>query len=395
MEKHSLQHSQEHFQQAHGTPFTTPLLNDLLGFNGLTPFGDQIFVGAPIPTDLAIDQATWLLLKHQQNLLQPMERTEHPFEFKPLMWGFRCWPEWTTMSPSGCHLGVYKALLKDQPPSNSPPKYVPWMHSIDIMCYIYHLMQLAIKHTFPYECWWIVWNMYLKKEPGNLRIDKLCTLHLFEADYNLLLRWHSSQGFLPRAKLTGCIHDSQGGGCLLEVQSIWHARRLHYTIRYTWHIHHLQSYKQGCCQVLQPDDRSMHEYLLSSTRSRHTIPETPCCLANNICNTLSNSQLAYQKITTNIQHRTHGMEQAKANSLIIAYESMATPLMLQMPDYSISFTQLLDAFIYDTSIIKCQTKTSELSRFTRHVTMESWCVAQSAAGQWWHTKPKQMHVVML
>ena len=45
------------------------------------------------------------------------------------------------------------------------------------------------------------------------------------------------------------------------------------------------------------------------------------------------------------------MEQAKANSLIIAYESMATPLMLQMPDYSISFTQLLDAFIYDTSII--------------------------------------------
>jgi len=115
----------------------------------------------------------------------------------------------------------------------------------------------------------------------------------------------------------------------------------------------------------------MHEYLLSSTRSRHTIPETPCCLANNICNTLSNSQLAYQKITTNIQHRTHGMEQAKANSLIIAYESMATPLMLQMPDYSISFTQLLDAFIYDTSIIKCQTKTSELSRFTRHVTMES------------------------
>jgi len=54
--------------------------------------------------------------------------------------------------------------------------------------------------------------MYLEKEPGNPRIDKLQTLHLFEADYNLLLKWHSLMGFLPQAKQAGQIHDSQGGG---------------------------------------------------------------------------------------------------------------------------------------------------------------------------------------
>jgi len=71
------------------------------------------------------------------------------------------------------------------------------------MHYVYRLMQLAIKHTFPYKRWWKVWKMFLEKEPGNPRIDKLRTLHLFEADYNLLLKWYSSMGFLPQAELHG------------------------------------------------------------------------------------------------------------------------------------------------------------------------------------------------
>jgi len=74
-------------------------------------------------------------------------------------------------------------------------------------------MKLAIKHTFPYEHWWKVWNMFLKKELGNPRIGKLRTLHIFKVDYNLLLKWYSSMGFLPQAELHGRLHDSQGGGC--------------------------------------------------------------------------------------------------------------------------------------------------------------------------------------
>jgi len=114
-------------------------------------------------------------------------------------------------SPSGRHLGVYKSLLKDQPPQKPPPEYVPRTHGIDVMRYVYRLLQLALKHTHSYKCWWTVWNMFLEKDPGNPRIDKLQTLHLFEADYNLLLKWHSSKGFLPKAENAGRIHDSQGG----------------------------------------------------------------------------------------------------------------------------------------------------------------------------------------
>jgi len=84
MEQHLLECSQSHFKQAHGTPFTVPPLSDLLGFDGLTPFGDHIHQGLPmIPPEIPLDPATHLLLlSHQKTLLPPTEPTEHPLEFK-------------------------------------------------------------------------------------------------------------------------------------------------------------------------------------------------------------------------------------------------------------------------------------------------------------------------
>jgi len=72
MEHHLLKCSCSHFKQAHGTPFTTPPLSDLLGFNSLMPFGEQITKGAPIPPEISLDPATRLLLSiGQLSSLQP------------------------------------------------------------------------------------------------------------------------------------------------------------------------------------------------------------------------------------------------------------------------------------------------------------------------------------
>jgi len=54
--------------------------------------------------------------------------------------------------------------------------------------------------------------MYLEKKPGHPSIDSLRTLHMFEADYNLLLKWHSSLGFMPKSEKHNRLLDSQGGG---------------------------------------------------------------------------------------------------------------------------------------------------------------------------------------
>jgi len=120
MEHHLLECSHAHFKQAQGTPFTIPPLSNLLGFDGLTPFGEQVTQGAPIPADIPLDPATRLLLTHQKTLLPPTESQTHPLDFELLMQGFKKWPKRTTTSPSGRLLGVYKSLLKDLPPSNPP-----------------------------------------------------------------------------------------------------------------------------------------------------------------------------------------------------------------------------------------------------------------------------------
>jgi len=100
--------------------------------------------------------------------------------------------------------------LKDKPPDYPPPDLPPRTYGQDIMRYIYWLLQLALRHTHVFQHWTTVWNMYLKKT-GNPQIDLLCTLHLFEADYNLLLKWHSSKGFMAKAEDHHTLHDSQGG----------------------------------------------------------------------------------------------------------------------------------------------------------------------------------------
>jgi len=151
MEHHLLNHSRQHFSHAHGTPYTIPPLSDLLGFDGLTPFGDSVFHGEPIPDHLLLAPATRLLLKHQRSLLQMVEFSDHLITFEELMQGFKKWSERMTTSPSGCHLGVYKSLLKDHLPNNPPPDLPPRIYGIEVMQCVFTLLQLALKHTHVYE----------------------------------------------------------------------------------------------------------------------------------------------------------------------------------------------------------------------------------------------------
>jgi len=132
MEQHLLQQSCKHFSQAQGTPFTVEPLKTLLTNDRLSEFGERIFRGEPIPQDHPILEHTRLLLQHQSSLLPPnMTHPEKPLEFEALMSGFRKWPEQTTTSPSGRHLGIYKSLLKDK--HTEKPGKPPQPRGIDIM----------------------------------------------------------------------------------------------------------------------------------------------------------------------------------------------------------------------------------------------------------------------
>jgi len=81
-----------------------------------------------------------------------------------------------------------------------------------VMHLIFDMMRLAVTHTHTFERWKIVWNLFLEKDPGQPKINRLRAIHLMEADWNLLLKWFSSQGFFKQAEANGILVDNQGGG---------------------------------------------------------------------------------------------------------------------------------------------------------------------------------------
>jgi len=64
-----------------------------------------------------------------------------------------------------------------------------------------------------------------RKEIGNPSIERLCCIMIFEADWQLLLKWHSSYGFLPKTEEAGTLTNAQGGGqkgCSAIDQAVQH-----------------------------------------------------------------------------------------------------------------------------------------------------------------------------
>jgi len=54
--------------------------------------------------------------------------------------------------------------------------------------------------------------IFIEKELGNLSMDRLWCIMIFEADWQLLLKWHLSYGFLPKTEQAGMLVHTQGGG---------------------------------------------------------------------------------------------------------------------------------------------------------------------------------------
>ncbi len=212
-----LEYSRTHFARAQGSPFTVEPLQHLLQYDGLTPFGNMVFKGRVDLTALSIDEPTKALLTHMQDKQTSTTRT-HPLIYEDLQNGIKKWPERTTSSPSGRHLGIYKSLqchvlqqdeLKHLPPSQ---QQAPITQGRDVLFLIFDIMSLALIHMYTLNRWKTVWTLFIEKELGNPALERLRCIMIFEADWQLLLKWHSSYGFLPKSELAHTLTPAQGGG---------------------------------------------------------------------------------------------------------------------------------------------------------------------------------------
>jgi len=66
MEDQLIAYCQDHFKEAHGSPYTVPPLSTLLQPNSLTTFGQQVLNGTADIPSLNVSHHTKLLLCHQQ-----------------------------------------------------------------------------------------------------------------------------------------------------------------------------------------------------------------------------------------------------------------------------------------------------------------------------------------
>jgi len=101
MDQELLRYCQDHFGKSYGTPYMVAPLKELLAYDGVTPFGQQILHGTTDLSSLEIDKYTASLLRHQQYCTPANAPKFQEMPYDSLMQGFRKWKERTSTSPSG------------------------------------------------------------------------------------------------------------------------------------------------------------------------------------------------------------------------------------------------------------------------------------------------------
>ena len=132
----------------------------------------------------------------------------------------KVWRESTSTSPSGLHLGHYKALVArhqhsevDQDDTEKEQSDKAELDGMQRELLLLHLrlINYALARGYSYRRWQIVANAMIFKEPGNIKIHRTRVIHIYEANFNLCmgLKWRSA---VFRAEELDVLNQGQYGG---------------------------------------------------------------------------------------------------------------------------------------------------------------------------------------
>jgi hypothetical protein len=185
IEERLLARNIKHFGQAQGTLVTTQRLQDLFGYSGVDNTVNHLLDGdQTILEDINLSPCgpTLLNLLSNKGRLSP-RGTE--ISFKIFTSALKKWSEQTSTSPSGRHLGHHKCLFAEDYfnyPEDDPDP------SPKILRVYYHIACMALRWGLSLDRWQTSITSMIEKVPGCPKINKLRVIHLYEADYNLLLK---------------------------------------------------------------------------------------------------------------------------------------------------------------------------------------------------------------
>jgi Reverse transcriptase (RNA-dependent DNA polymerase) len=142
--------------------------------------------------------------KYPRLLLSELQKTRNtiPLDMtiEDMCTGFSKWRENTTTSPSGKHLGIYKAHINARRFNILTPTEIQNCVSYDsttttpiayqCLRIQFLLMTMAIDHCHTYQRWKVVHNFLLEKIPGLPFLDKLRVIHIYEEDWSLIQKYY-------------------------------------------------------------------------------------------------------------------------------------------------------------------------------------------------------------
>jgi hypothetical protein len=227
-----------HFGQANGTPFTREPFSSYIPWPADTEYCDNVLAGTTSCTIEDVPQISALLqgckAASELNVL-PTTITEREFRDK-----ITSWKETTSTSPSGRHLGFYRSLFAPGPylndtgddEENNRYNYFRYAQQ-DIAQLILEIINYCLETGYILERWKTIVNIMIFKEPGIYKIHKLRVIHIYEADFNLLLtvKWRQ---LLQHADQQNLLNPGLFGGrpgC--EAQSLPFLEELKYDVSYT------------------------------------------------------------------------------------------------------------------------------------------------------------------
>lgn len=215
----ALQHrNAQHFHQAHGSPFTIPPLSESLHYTSAKGRHTMDILGGFYDSSKLPPNTQHILERISQIYHKSLNHPQLPSQItlSEMVSKLKIWPEQTSTSPSGIHLGHYKALIKHlSPPIDSDKATKDRYQEIknkqrQILEAHHQLLNYALQTGYSYNRWQTTSSSILRKDPNDFRIHRLRVIHIFEADYNLFLaiKWRQ---LLQRAEMLTLINSGQFG----------------------------------------------------------------------------------------------------------------------------------------------------------------------------------------
>jgi hypothetical protein len=214
IETHLRARNRKHFGQAKGTPPTMQTFSDHIDWADSTRTAAFILEG-----DYSLPELISLMQSIVDHMSATVKLDTFPATITVPEWSakIKIWDECTTTSTSGLHLGHHKALMRPHDVAlNTDERKELENQRLALLHGQADLLTYSPTHGHSLNCWKVIINVMLLKEPNNPRIHQLRVIHLYKADFNLLLgvTWRNN------------IHHSLDQDTLHQNVCLVHARTL-------------------------------------------------------------------------------------------------------------------------------------------------------------------------